>query len=222
MYARTVFDPLTIIDTKGAWQPYLAQSVTPNADHTAWTITVRPNVVFHDGTPLNGAALLTNFKAQQASLLQGLILNPIVDSVTQSGPLAVTLNLKSPWVSLPLVPGRRSGGAVRVHGRPVDAGGARTAGRPTPWAPGPSSSRNGCPTAISRPRPIPTIGARAFPTSTRSPSSRSSTPKPGPRLSSRAPSTFWSPTRRRSSPSSGATRATPTSTTAHISSASPT
>ena len=37
MYARTVFDPLTIIDAKGAWQPYLAQSVTPNADHTAWT-----------------------------------------------------------------------------------------------------------------------------------------------------------------------------------------
>ncbi len=102
MYARTVFDPLTIIDTKGAWQPYLAQSVTPNADHTAWTITVRPNVVFHDGTALDGAALLTNFKAQQASLLQGLILNPIVDSVTQSGPLSVTLNLKSPWVSLPL------------------------------------------------------------------------------------------------------------------------
>jgi len=103
MYARTVFDPLTIIDAKGAWQPYLAQSVKPNADNTAWTITVRPNVVFHDGTPCDGAALLTNFKAQQASLLLGtLILNPIVSSITQSGPLAVTVNLKSPWVSFPL------------------------------------------------------------------------------------------------------------------------
>jgi peptide/nickel transport system substrate-binding protein len=102
MYARTVFDPLTIIDAKGAWQPYLAESVTPNAANTAWTITVRPNVVFHDGTACDGAALLANFKAQQASLIQGLILNPIVDSVTQSGPLSVTLNLKSPWVSLPL------------------------------------------------------------------------------------------------------------------------
>jgi peptide/nickel transport system substrate-binding protein len=103
MYARTVFDPLTIIDAKGAWQPYLAKSVTPNADNTAWTITVRPNVVFHDGTALDGAALLTNFKAQQASLLLGtLILNPIVSSITQSGPLSVTLNFKSPWVSFPL------------------------------------------------------------------------------------------------------------------------
>jgi peptide/nickel transport system substrate-binding protein len=103
MYARTVFDPLAIIDAKGAWQPYLAESITPNADHTAWTITVRPNVVFHDGTACDGPALLTNFKAQQASLLLGtLILNPIVDSIVQAGPLAVTLNLKSSWVSFPL------------------------------------------------------------------------------------------------------------------------
>jgi peptide/nickel transport system substrate-binding protein len=103
MYARTVFDPLTIINAQGAWEPYLAVSVTPNADHTAWTITVRPNVVFHDGTPCDGAALLTNFEAQKASLLLGtLILVPILDSLTQSGPLSVTLTLKSPWVSLPL------------------------------------------------------------------------------------------------------------------------
>ena len=30
-------------------QPYLAQSITPNADYTVWTITMRPNVVFHNG-----------------------------------------------------------------------------------------------------------------------------------------------------------------------------
>ena len=103
MYARTVFDPLTIINAKGAWEPYLAESVTPNADNTAWTITVRDNVVFHDGTPCNGAALLTNFEAQKASLLLGtLILVPILDTMAQTGPNAVTLTFKSPWVSFPL------------------------------------------------------------------------------------------------------------------------
>jgi peptide/nickel transport system substrate-binding protein len=102
MYARTVFDPLTIVTANGGWAPYLAESVTPNADYTAWTITVRPNVVFHDGTPCDGAALLTNFKAQIASLLVGIVLNPVVSSVTQTGPLSVTLNLKSPWVPFPL------------------------------------------------------------------------------------------------------------------------
>ena len=37
--------------------PYLAESVEPNADYTVWTIKVRSGVTFHDGTPLNGAAM---------------------------------------------------------------------------------------------------------------------------------------------------------------------
>ncbi|HUC04105.1 MAG TPA: ABC transporter substrate-binding protein [Acidimicrobiales bacterium] len=102
MYARTVFDPLTIITTNGSWAPYLAQSVTPNADYSAWTITVRPNVVFHDGTPCDGAAMVTNFEAQKASLLVGIVLDPILESITQTGPLSCTLAFKTPWVPFPL------------------------------------------------------------------------------------------------------------------------
>ena len=64
MYARTVFDPLTIITANGGWAPYLAESVVPNSSYTAWTITLRPNLVFHDSTPCNGAALVTNLEAQ--------------------------------------------------------------------------------------------------------------------------------------------------------------
>ncbi len=52
MYARTVFDPLAIIAADGSVQPYLAQSITPNADATVWTITMRPNLLFHDNTPV--------------------------------------------------------------------------------------------------------------------------------------------------------------------------
>jgi peptide/nickel transport system substrate-binding protein len=102
MYARTVFDPLTIVTASGGWEPYLAESVTPNADYSSWTITVRPNVVFHDGTPCDGAALLTNFQAQKASLLVGIVLDPILESITQSGPNSVTLNFKTPWAPFPL------------------------------------------------------------------------------------------------------------------------
>ena len=50
LYARTVFDPLMIIAADGTPEPYLAESVTPNADYTVWTITMRPNLVFHNGT----------------------------------------------------------------------------------------------------------------------------------------------------------------------------
>ena len=65
LYARTVFDPLTIIASDGSVQPYLAKAVTPNADYTVWTITARPNVRFHDGTPCDAAAIagsLNHFK----------------------------------------------------------------------------------------------------------------------------------------------------------------
>ena len=101
MYARTVFDPLTIILTNGDWAPYLAESVVPNSSYTVWTITLRPNVVFHDGTPCNGAALLTNLQAQSKSLLNGVVINPTLVSITQTGPLAVTITFKSPWVPFP-------------------------------------------------------------------------------------------------------------------------
>lgn len=101
MYARTVFDPLTIVLNNGDWAPYLAESVVPNSDYTAWTITLRPNVLFHDGTPCNGAALLTNLVAQSKSLLTGIIISPTLQSITQTGPLAATITFKQPWVPFP-------------------------------------------------------------------------------------------------------------------------
>ena len=49
---------------------------------------MRPNVVFHDGTPCDGAALVTNLEAQSKSLLTGLVLSPTLQSITQTGPLS--------------------------------------------------------------------------------------------------------------------------------------
>jgi ABC-type transport system substrate-binding protein len=101
MYARTVFDPLTIVLTNGDWAPYLAESVVPNSSYTAWTVTMRPNVTFHDGTPCDGAALVTNFEAHSKSLLTGIVINPTLQSIAQSGPLAATITFKEPWVPFP-------------------------------------------------------------------------------------------------------------------------
>ncbi len=101
MYARTVFDPLTIVLANGNWAPYLAQSVVPNSTYTSWTVTLRPNLLFHDGTPCNGAALLANFVAHQKSILTGVVINPTLVSITQTGPLAVAITFSKPWVPFP-------------------------------------------------------------------------------------------------------------------------
>ncbi len=118
MYARTVFDPLTIILANGDWAPYLAESVVPNAEYTAWTVTLRPNVVFHDGTPCNGAALLTNFQAQSKSLLTGVVLSPTLVSIAQTGPLAVTITFKQPWVPFPFYLAGGIGGQIAYVAAP--------------------------------------------------------------------------------------------------------
>ena len=43
-YANAVFDTLTAVAADGSIRPHLAASVVPNADMTAWTVTLRPNV----------------------------------------------------------------------------------------------------------------------------------------------------------------------------------
>lgn len=97
LYARTVFDPLAIIAADGSVQPYLAASITPNGDYTVWTITMRPNVVFHNGAPCDGAAVAANLEAQKMSGLTGPAVTTI-SSISATGPLEVTVTMSSPWV----------------------------------------------------------------------------------------------------------------------------
>jgi peptide/nickel transport system substrate-binding protein len=47
---RNIYDTLTMPNDKGEAVPYLAESVTPNADFTEWRIKARAGVTFHDGT----------------------------------------------------------------------------------------------------------------------------------------------------------------------------
>ena len=97
LYARTVFDPLAIIAADGSVQPYLAQSITPNADYTVWTITMRPNLVFHNGAPCDAAAVAENFALQRAAALTGPEFTTIANIAVPS-PLVVTVTMKSAWV----------------------------------------------------------------------------------------------------------------------------
>ncbi len=96
LYARTVFDPLTIIGADGTIQPYLAKSVTPNEDYSVWTITTRPGVVFHDGTTCDAAAVAGSLEHFLSGLL-GITLSP-VQTVKATSSDTVVITLKQPWV----------------------------------------------------------------------------------------------------------------------------
>ncbi len=58
---------------------------------------MRPNLVFHNGTPCDAAAVAANFNAQKASSLTGPALTTL-DTVAVTSPLVVTLTMKTPWV----------------------------------------------------------------------------------------------------------------------------
>ena len=100
MRGRTVYDPLMAIAADGTSKPYLAQSVTPNADYTKWTITMRPNIVFHNGTPLDANAVKVNLDALQTGALTGPAYANVANT-TVTGPLTLDVNMKTPWVPFP-------------------------------------------------------------------------------------------------------------------------
>ncbi|MGA9276490.1 ABC transporter substrate-binding protein, partial [Ilumatobacter sp.] len=76
MMANAVFDNLTAPTPEGDFVPYLAESVEPNDDFSQWTVTLRPDILFHDGTPLNADAVVKNFETQRADPLVGLAVAP--------------------------------------------------------------------------------------------------------------------------------------------------
>ncbi len=49
----------------GEYEPYLAEGIESNEDFTEWTMTLRPDVSFSNGTPLTAEAIAGMFPFQQ-------------------------------------------------------------------------------------------------------------------------------------------------------------
>ncbi|MCU1430873.1 MAG: hypothetical protein JWL83_4873 [Actinomycetia bacterium] len=104
--ARSIYDTLTVPDSKGNYIPFLAKTVTPNADFTKWTITLRDGIKFHDGTPLTAQVVKDNLDAYRGKfparkpLLFVFVFDNLKD-VKVTGPLSVEVDTIKPWVSFP-------------------------------------------------------------------------------------------------------------------------
>ena len=148
----TVSDPLFMVTDEGETVPLLVESVEHNDDYTEWTLHIRDGIKFHDGTPLDGAAVKFNLDALRAAPLTAGSLTPI-DTVTASGQDVVITIKGGPWVALPSyfagsgglgymfsptwlaslsdVPQRTQGGPVydaAVAGKPADGDPAKPIG----------------------------------------------------------------------------------------------
>jgi peptide/nickel transport system substrate-binding protein len=102
--ASAVFDTLTTFDNDGKAVPYLAKTVTPNDDFTVWTIELREDIEFHDGTPLNAAAAVKTLTLQRQDVLIGLAVRNFVitgkpfEAIDE---LTFEIRLSEPWRHFP-------------------------------------------------------------------------------------------------------------------------
>jgi peptide/nickel transport system substrate-binding protein len=104
MVADAIYDTLTRPNADGDYEPWLAESVEPNADYTQWTIKVREGVKFHDGSDLTAEVVKNNLDAYRG---QYPTRNPLlfvftfanIASVDVVDPLTVTVTMNEPWVA---------------------------------------------------------------------------------------------------------------------------
>jgi peptide/nickel transport system substrate-binding protein len=96
LIASSIYDTLMTFDEDRNLVPRLAESMTPNADGTVWTIKLRPDVVFHDGTPFDATAVKKNIDARRAVPITGTALKPIKE-VLALDPLTVEVRMRTPW-----------------------------------------------------------------------------------------------------------------------------
>jgi peptide/nickel transport system substrate-binding protein len=97
---KNVFEPLVdLVRDTTKIGPVLATRWTGNDDATVWTIALRPNVMFHDGTAFNAEAVQTNFDRILA-LKKGFSWTlPALDRVEAVDAHTVRFHLKRPQVS---------------------------------------------------------------------------------------------------------------------------
>ena len=102
-----LYDTLMYFNRNGQVTPQTASSMT-STDGLVWTLKLRPNIKFTDGTPYDAAAVKFNFtrigdpatKAQNASFVSSIQQMDVIDATT----LKITLKAKSGVFPNSLVP----------------------------------------------------------------------------------------------------------------------
>jgi peptide/nickel transport system substrate-binding protein len=99
-----IYDVLMRYDGEtNEYVPQLAESLTPNADSSVWTLKLRPDVTFTDGTPLNAEAVQTSLqrfidrKSRYAPQVAAIA------SYASPDPLTLEMTLTEPWTGFPFV-----------------------------------------------------------------------------------------------------------------------
>ncbi len=128
-YIRQVYD--TLVSAEGSRQvtivPNLATNWQESPDGKTWTFHLRPHVTFHDGSPVNAAAVKFSFDRMLAGKQGGYADYVEIKSVEVVNPLTVRFHLQYPYSSF--LPSLTNGDGASIlnpkvaGGHPVPASG---------------------------------------------------------------------------------------------------
>ena len=96
-----VFDTLFGVDESGAVQPQMVEGVATEPDGLTWTLTLRPGLMFHDGTPVLGRDCVASIKRWWTSDSFGQALAAATDDVSAPDDKTIRFRLKRPFHLLP-------------------------------------------------------------------------------------------------------------------------
>lgn len=103
MYDR-LYEPLpSETNLGGATEPMLAESAEPNGDWLEWKITIRPDVVFHDGSPLTVDDVIYSFQWALSpdngfAGPAGVLVNIDVGGIRKDGERSLVVPFTQPYV----------------------------------------------------------------------------------------------------------------------------
>jgi peptide/nickel transport system substrate-binding protein len=101
-----MYDTIMRFDAKtGKYLPQTAESLTPSADYMQWTLVLKPNIDFQDGTDYDAAAVVSNldrhFAPTSRSTSRGYA--AFIKSYTATGPLTVEFTMSQAWPGFPVM-----------------------------------------------------------------------------------------------------------------------
>ena len=91
--AKSFFDPVAVFGADLKVHPYLAESITPNAALTEWTVKVRSGINFTDGTPVNADAIIRNLQDSGTGLLISKALGDVAKLPSAADPTKMELKI---------------------------------------------------------------------------------------------------------------------------------
>jgi peptide/nickel transport system substrate-binding protein len=116
---RQVADPLAIVNQSGVVEPFLLESIEASADFTQFTLKMRDGIMFHDGTPADGAAVQRNLLEMAKGILQGQVLVDLVGNdqdpkapeqgIVLVDPMTVQVTFTRPFATFPYNIAERTG-----------------------------------------------------------------------------------------------------------------